>query len=63
MNAEDFYSNLGLHCKLDEKFAIERESVEREHRNRMVKMFKPAMGENGAGVPGAVPGADAGAAP
>ena len=42
LTSEEYFSNVGLHSKLDPKFRKEREQVERDHRNRMVKMFKPA---------------------
>jgi len=66
MSSEEYYSNVGLHCKADDGFRAERENIEREHRNKMVKMFKPAAvvpGAPGAGVPSAaaVPAADNGA--
>lgn len=40
--AEDYFSNIGLHCRLDPIFANERDVIEKEHRNRMIKMFKLA---------------------
>ena len=36
---EEYYSNVGLHSKLDVKFRKDREQVERDHRNRMVRTY------------------------
>jgi len=42
ITSEEFYSSIGLHCRRDENFKREREEIERDHINRMVKMFRPA---------------------